>query len=108
MVDIRVFMDSVIFLFGAIIWAMTSLYEKSASDRLSSSEAKYCCYSAAWLAYWKPAWVALKHCSYYKLLYSNVKNILKLAHVLSMLGSYASLYMNMCKSQKYHGMIGHL
>ena len=73
-------------LFGSISWEMTSLSDKYTSDRFSSSEAKYCCYSHAWLLFWNPACVEFKRCSFHKFLYYNTKNVLKLDRVLSLLG----------------------
>ena len=65
---------------------MTSFAEKSAISRLSSAEEISCCYYYVLLACWKPSWVASKIFSSFNLLYSNTKNILKLAHILSDIG----------------------
>ena len=63
MVDVRVLLESVNILFEAIIWEMAPLSDKYESASLYSAKAKSCSTSIAWLACWKPAWVALKFCS---------------------------------------------
>ena len=63
MVSVRVLLDSINVLFEGIIWEMKYFSEKYESARLSSAKAKYCCYSAAWLARWNTAWVALNRFS---------------------------------------------
>ena len=47
MVAVRALLDSAKVLFEAINWETTSLYEKYASARLSSTEGKYSCPSAS-------------------------------------------------------------
>ena len=65
-----------------INWATASLYEKSTSARLSSTEKKSI-FSSAWL---NSACVEFKRWSYLNSLYSNAKNVLKVAHVFYALG----------------------
>ena len=82
-VIVLLYLDNI--LFEAIKWVMKSLSDKYASARLYSAEEKHFCSSSALLACWKPACAAFKLCYSHNLLYSNAKNILKLAHVLSAL-----------------------
>ena len=62
------------------------LSENAASTRFSSAEEKYCCSSSTLLACWKSDFVAFKCCYFLNVLYSNTRNVLKLAHVLSGIG----------------------
>ena len=86
MVLVILLLKSVKVFFGAIKWAISYLSDNSASSRLSSAEAKYCCYFAALLSLWTPAWVLFKLCSSINSLYYNAKNIFNLAYILSALG----------------------
>ena len=62
-------LDAVTFFLEALNWYTTSLSEKYSNDRLFSNEAKFSCYSAAWLTFWNPVYVAFKRWFFFHFLY---------------------------------------
>ena len=90
---VRVLLDSLNVFFEAINWAINYFSDNASSARLFSAEEKYFRSSEALLAFWKPSYVAFKHCSSLNLLYYNTKNMLKLDHVLYTIG-FLSQYLN--------------
>ena len=84
--NVRAVLDSFKVLLEAINWATISLSEKYAIFRLSSTEAKSSYSSAVWLTCWNRACVEFKSWYSRNWLYSNAKNVFKLAHVFYALG----------------------
>ena len=107
-VTFRSLLDYVKVLLEAINWSTTSLSEKSASSRFSSTEGKYSCSSASWLTFWNTACVSFKCCYYLNSLYSNAKK-LKPAHVLFCAQLPTPVFASICVySRRDYSMICHL